>query len=134
MTADVELVLFFSFLFIRSEEPRRLKIAYLWKFPFPFAAAAPGCWPDHYHLKEKVHSRGTSATLCSGCVLMLAVIPLGEMQIAFRHKRQCLLAPFCSSTATAATPGLSPLQSRACRMSAYRCMCVRALQTTGARL
>lgn len=77
MTADVGLVLFF-YLF-RSEKPLWLKIAYLWKSPFPLAAAAPGCQPNYYHLKEKVHSSGVSVPLYGTCGLMFSPISLREL-------------------------------------------------------
>lgn len=38
------------------------------------AAAAVGCWPNYYHLKEQVHSSGISGRLYSMCVVMLSLI------------------------------------------------------------
>lgn len=80
MTADVELVCFFFFFYLfHGKKPCWLKIAYLWKSPFPFTAAAPGCHPNYYHLKEKVHRSGISASLYGTCGLMFSPISLREL-------------------------------------------------------
>lgn len=47
--------------------------------PLSVHAAAPGCQPNHYHLKERVHSSGGSAPRYRTCGLMFAPIAPREL-------------------------------------------------------